>query len=57
MGEVFTSFLISVIAGVVHRNEQENPQSCRSEGFLVAYGNLPVSLAMFIICQSREKIN
>lgn len=41
--------------GVVHRNEQENPQSCNSEGFRFAYGNLPHSLAMLIICQNRKK--
>ena len=43
--------------GVVHRDEQENPQSCNSEGFGFTYGNLPHSLAMLIICQNRKEIN
>ena len=34
----------------VYKRQQENPQSCNSEGFRLAYGNLPHSLAMLIIC-------
>ena len=32
------------------RIKKVRPQSCNSEGFRLAYGNLPHSLAMLIIC-------
>ena len=57
MEEILTTFLVSVIAGVVsyykcnslngiaHRNEQESPQSWHSEGFCFASRNLTTFLS------------
>ena len=62
MEEILTSFLVSVVAGVVsyyickrldslngitHRNEQESPQSCNSEGFHFATWNLTTFLSCY----------